>query len=198
MCRACARRARKATLPPEINLSPKRSWPKILARCPMFLTNAHFTKRVHIKCHGCPALWGCRMVCISKNVANCIKKPQFLRVMCAMCRHAPNKPSVTFLYEVRLPQSNCASCFFAYVPFRTCTMSSCIHFDAIFHEKYRHVYPRGYLKMLFLCLGTNHCGCAIGHLWPPHSQTTSISIFSLKTMCGALLAVSSLACHRKQ
>ena len=34
---------------------------------------------------GCPTLWGCSMVCIGKNVANCSKNPQFLPVMCALC-----------------------------------------------------------------------------------------------------------------
>ena len=42
---------------------------------------------------GCPTLWGCSMVCIGKNIANCSKNPQFLPVMCtlcALCTHAPN------------------------------------------------------------------------------------------------------------
>ena len=42
---------------------------------------------------GCPTLWGCSMVCIGKNIANCSKNPQFLPVMCALCprcAHAPN------------------------------------------------------------------------------------------------------------
>ena len=34
---------------------------------------------------GCPTLWGCSMVCIGKNIANCSKNPQFLPVMCALC-----------------------------------------------------------------------------------------------------------------
>ena len=33
---------------------------------------------------GCPTLWGCSMVCIGKNIANCSKNPQFLPFMCAM------------------------------------------------------------------------------------------------------------------
>ena len=36
---------------------------------------------------GCPTLWGCSMVCIGKNIANCSKNPQFLPVMCALCPH---------------------------------------------------------------------------------------------------------------
>ena len=47
-------------------------------------TRTYFTKRVHIKCRGCPTLWGCSMVCIG-NIANCSKTPQFLPVMCALC-----------------------------------------------------------------------------------------------------------------
>ena len=38
---------------------------------------------------GCPTLWGCSMVCIGKNIANCSKNPQFFPVMCALCTHAP-------------------------------------------------------------------------------------------------------------
>ena len=60
------------------------------------LTSAYFTKRVHIKCQGCPTLWECSVVCIGKNIANCSKTPQFLPVMCALCtrcarahRHPP-------------------------------------------------------------------------------------------------------------
>ena len=34
---------------------------------------------------GCPTLWGCSMVCIRKNIANCSKNPQFPPVMCALC-----------------------------------------------------------------------------------------------------------------
>ena len=43
---------------------------------------------------GCPTLWGCSMVCIGKNIANCSKNPQFLLVMCALralCTHAPQE-----------------------------------------------------------------------------------------------------------
>ena len=39
-----------------------------------------------------PTLWGCTIVCIGKNIANCGKSPQFLPVVCALCtlcRHAP-------------------------------------------------------------------------------------------------------------
>ena len=48
-------------------------------------TGTYFTKIVHIKCRGCPILWGCSMVCIGKDSANCSKKCQFLPVMCALC-----------------------------------------------------------------------------------------------------------------
>ena len=46
-------------------------------------------------------LWGCSMVCIGKNIANCSKKPQFLPVMCALCTPPPpskrwGKGTVTF------------------------------------------------------------------------------------------------------
>ena len=63
----------------------KRSWLKIVAWCPIFLTSTYFTNTVHTKCQGCPTLWGCSMVCLSKNIANCSKNLQFLLVMCALC-----------------------------------------------------------------------------------------------------------------
>ena len=59
----------------------------------VFVANTYFNSRVHIKCLGRPTLWGCSMVCIGKNVANCSKKPQFLPVMCALCaRYADTPP----------------------------------------------------------------------------------------------------------
>ena len=49
-------------------------------------TNTYFTNRVHIKCRGCPTLWGCSMVCIGKNIANCSKKTPFSPChVCAVC-----------------------------------------------------------------------------------------------------------------
>ena len=36
---------------------------------------------------GCPALWGCSMVCIGKNIPNCSKKPNFF-LPCARCAGA--------------------------------------------------------------------------------------------------------------
>ena len=59
-------------------------------------SSTYFTKRVHIKCRGCPTLWGCSMVHIGKNIANCSKTPQFLpayarcaRAVRVLCRQAP-------------------------------------------------------------------------------------------------------------
>ena len=48
---------------------------------------------------GCPTLWGCSMVCIGKNIANCSKNPQFLPVMCTLCpccAHTPPRWVATF------------------------------------------------------------------------------------------------------
>ena len=44
---------------------------------------------------GCPTLWGCSMVCIGKNIANCCTPNFFLscarcaRAVRALCTHAP-------------------------------------------------------------------------------------------------------------
>ena len=48
---------------------------------------------------GCPTLWGCSMVCIGKNIANCSKKPPIsschvrvvpaLCALCPCCAHTP-------------------------------------------------------------------------------------------------------------
>ena len=59
--------------------------------------STYLTKRVHIKCPGCPTLWGCSMVCTGKNIANCSKTPQFLPVMCALCTRYADTPPMCFL-----------------------------------------------------------------------------------------------------
>ena len=41
--------------------------------------------------------WGCSMVCIGKNIANCSKKPQFLPVMCTLCALCTRAPVVPIL-----------------------------------------------------------------------------------------------------
>ena len=69
--------------------------------CPIFLTSTYFTKRVHIKCRGCPTLWGCSMVCIGRNIAVCSTNPQFLPVMCALCRNA--RKSAIFVLWTKHP-----------------------------------------------------------------------------------------------
>ena len=48
-------------------------------------TSTYFTKKVYIKCRGCPTFWGYSMVCIGKNIAICHKNPPFLPVMCTLC-----------------------------------------------------------------------------------------------------------------
>ena len=57
---------------------------------------------------GCPTLWGCSMVCIGKNIANCSKNPQFLPVMCALCprcAHMPPLNMISFLYNPPHPST---------------------------------------------------------------------------------------------
>ena len=49
-------------------------------------------------------LWGCSMVCIGKNIANCSKNPQFLPVMCALCLHCARA------VHTRPPQVSTQSC----------------------------------------------------------------------------------------
>ena len=44
---------------------------------------------------GRPTLWGCSMVCIGKNIANCSKTPQFLPVMCTLCARCAHTPPYT-------------------------------------------------------------------------------------------------------
>ena len=39
-------------------------------------------------------LWGCRMICMGKNIANCSKIPQFLHVICVLCARCARMPPV--------------------------------------------------------------------------------------------------------
>ena len=56
-------------------------------------TRTYFTKRVHIKCRGCPTLRGCSMVCVGKNIANGSQKKTNLSPSCARCaRTVPTRP----------------------------------------------------------------------------------------------------------
>ena len=71
-------------------------------------------------------LWGCSMVCIGKNIANCSKNPQFLPVMCALCEHCAHM-------HVHAPRQPC--CIAAHVHLcngtahrgHRSTLSSCRH-----------------------------------------------------------------------
>ena len=74
-----------------INLCSKRSWLKIVAWCPIFLTSTYFTKRVHIKGRGCQTLWVCSMVCVGKNIANCPETPNF-SLHARVVRAVPTRP----------------------------------------------------------------------------------------------------------
>ena len=76
---ACLRRGSYLTRPYYYRFA--RSWRhSVTAQVPL-----QFSCAPPLQTSGCPTLWGCSMVCIGKNIANCSKKPQFLPVMCALC-----------------------------------------------------------------------------------------------------------------